>query len=343
MRVLRKGGRPFLLFPGVRRAARAALELYPAQRTVARGLRRALQGLFHLGLYPLTSRVDIVIPNGSELGVFLTGLRPGQPPSFCGFAGNPNAAGQRFVFLLLDAACRPETVVKAGFGEEARRLIVRESAFLQEHGGSCNLPSITRTLTGGSVAAFALPYFPPPAKRSLVPGEIGPLLSRWLAPGKTGHITDTPQWHRLQTACSSPGLPRLQTALAARAVRPCLYHGDFAAWNIRQSAAGPVVLDWERGETDGPPGWDWFHYVVQDEILVRKRSPREVLRSLRELCSGPDFTAYAHAAGIRGLEIELLHAYVLYARDVIRPGEGMPGLQGLLAEIERGQNKSAAL
>ena len=147
VRILHKRKRPFLLFPPVPRAAAVSLELYSAQKTLARVLRGLLRRFFAMGLYPFTKNVKLAIPGHSELGSFLIGLQKRTPPLFCSLAGNPNAAGQRFVFLLLDNEHQPQTVVKAGVGGRARELIEHETAFLLQHAARLrNIPRVLDTL-----------------------------------------------------------------------------------------------------------------------------------------------------------------------------------------------------
>ena len=339
MRLLLKGGRPFLIFPSQPRAAAAGLELYPAQRMVARLARTCLRLVFRAGLYPGTTETMVALSLSSPLVKFLiqtSGCVPGTTPLFCSLAGNPNAAGQRFIFLLLDEAGAPKAVVKAGIGEHALKLLEQESTFLEQWGGSQRgLPRLLGKLNDSRVGAFALPYFGPLPDRTLTNGQIGALLSAWVRPGSPMRFLELPQWRRLEAAMTShPALSTLGTRLREQQVRPALYHGDFAPWNVRTGPEGLVVLDWERGEPVGPPAWDWFHYWVQDGLLVRRIPAKRLLNELKASWATPSFRAYAQETGIAGHELELLLAYLLYIQGIIAPTEGKAGLRALQNLIE---------
>jgi hypothetical protein len=97
-----------------------------------------------------------------------------------------------------------------------------------------------------------------------------------------------------------------------------------------------MVLDWERGRLRGIPAWDWFHYLVQTAVLVRKQPTAAVLERIDELLGSAAFKGYAHAAEITGFERELFIAYVLYVLHVIRPAEGLEQVRQLVeAAIKR--------
>lgn len=339
MRLLRKGGRPFLIVPSKGRAASAGLELYPAQRGVARLARAALRAIFRCRIFIKTSGVSVRFSANSLLGRFLiqtSGYAGNDAPLFCMLAGNPNAAGQRFIVLLMDDSGAPQKVVKAGMGEQALKLLEQEIAFLEQWGGQePGVPRLLGKLSGQPVGAFALAYYPPLASRILSEGQIGAILTPWLRSGPLVSLLELPQWRRMESAFGyHPSLAMLQQRWKDRRVRPALYHGDFATWNVRAGAEGLVVLDWERGEPAGPPAWDWFHYWVQHGLLVRRAPAQELLKDLRACWSGLDFASYAQQAGIAGFETELLLAYLLYIQRIIAPAEGKEGLRKLQDLVE---------
>jgi hypothetical protein len=64
---------------------------------------------------------------------------------------------------------------------------------------------------------------------------------------------------------------------AARTVNdlmlPCgVMHGDFTPWNTRTRDQRLILFDWESAEWEAPLGWDAFHFHVQTERLLNKRS-----------------------------------------------------------------------
>ena len=80
-----------------------------------------------------------------------------------------------------------------------------------------------------------------------------------------------------------------------------------------------VVLDWERGELNGIPAWDWFHFVLQPAILVEKLSVAALARRVDSLLNSAAFRRYAECAGILGVEHELLLGYLLHCRRILKP------------------------
>jgi hypothetical protein len=339
MRLLRKGGRPFLLFPSHGPAASAGLELYPAQRLAARVVRAGLRRVFRAGIFPGTTETMVPFSRNSPLGAFLiqtSGSSGTDAPLFCMLAGNPNAAGQRFIFLLMDESGAPRKVIKAGMGEHALKLLEQESAFLVQWGGrEPGLPPLLGKVSDPRVGAFALPYFPPLSARTLTDKQIGEVLTPWLRSGPPVRLMDLPQWRRMEDAFGyHPSLDTLQKRWQGKLARPALYHGDFATWNVRTGADGLMVLDWERGEPVGPPAWDWFHYWVQHGLLVQRVPASELFETLRACWAGPAFSAYAQESGIAGLELELFLGYLLYIQRIIAPAEGKQGLRGLQNIVE---------
>ena len=57
-------------------------------------------------------------------------------------------------------------------------------------------------------------------------------------------------------------------------------HGDFAPWNILRAGNELFVFDWENAHTTGTPGWDLFHFIVQNGILVHHLSAAEIYGSI---------------------------------------------------------------
>jgi hypothetical protein len=93
------------------------------------------------------------------------------------------------------------------------------------------------------------------------------------------------------------------------------------------------VLDWERGELNGVPGWDWFHYVLQAAILVERLPTAALIGRIEGLFSSESFKSYAARASISGSERGLLLAYLLHCVEVIKPSEGLQAIRELFRAI----------
>jgi hypothetical protein len=223
--------------------------------------------------------------------------------------------------------------VKAGLTPEARELVRKESAFLADTAARReSIPGIQALLELPHLRAFALNFFNGRTPGKSDEGSLPVLLSSWVDQRKKLPIAELPAWRRLETAAGDdPTFKTCAAAMSARAVTPVLQHGDFAPWNVKIDPDGKwMVLDWERGEPAGIPGWDWFHYVVQHRTLVARFSPGQLFEELRQLLGSPAFLRYAAVTGIAGAEQSLLSAYLLHCIHVIRPSEGLGQIKALL-------------
>lgn len=336
--VLRKHGHAFLFLPTNRRFAARALMLYPAQTPFARAARALLHQAVRLHLPMLTiERTSWIASAGNEFVKFaagLVGVMPTALPTPAVLAGNPAGPGPRYMLLLSDRNGLPKVVVKAGTSPTAKELIRAETKILSRlPAGLAGTPRILANFKSDQIEAFALEYFAGDSPRTNDPHMLGTLLGSWIDTNQTVRIADVPAWQRLERACAEHDIfKRLAGALADRLVHPVIWHGDFVPWNIKVNPKDGrwTVLDWERAEQPGIPAWDWFHYVIQTEILVGKRSGKQLLPTVDALLATDQFRAYAHRAGITGIERLLLVAYLLYNNTVIHPAEGIKQAADLL-------------
>jgi hypothetical protein len=182
---------------------------------------------------------------------------------------------------------------------------------------------------------LALDFFAGDSPRPQQEAALLPLLESWGDPGRAVAVSETPDWARLEAACSGNDLFAVVAAsLRRRTVHPTIQHGDFAPWNIKVSPTGAwTVLDWERGELTGIPGWDWFHYVIQSAILVGRLPTAGLVQRIEGLLGSEAFQQYAVRGGIVGCERELALAYLLYVVEVIKPSEGLEPTHDLLRAL----------
>lgn len=335
MRVVLRHRQPFLYLPSDRWQALQALPMYPAQRTVARIARTLLRLSCTMGLSPLLPSMVLSVDEQSPFAQFLASVtgRKGLP-AFAVLAGNPNAPGRRFVFLLFDAHSRPVAVVKAGASPEGMRLIDREARVLEgipvETAG---VPRLRGAHRSEKVHALALDYAPGNAPVLWSDHTLAAVLEAWIDGTRIVRAGDVPIWkHFTQTCAGHPILEAARHAIEPLSFHPVLYHGDFAPWNIRVSAGDELwkVLDWERGELVGLPCWDWFHYRIQPDILVNRLATRSLEHRIEAWLGSQRFLSYAETAGVRTVCRELLLAYLLYNVEIIRPSEGLQLTRDLL-------------
>jgi hypothetical protein len=372
MRLVRKAGRPFLLLPGQPRAAAATMDLYPAQTGRARLARALFRGLLR-GSLPLgTEALSLAISPGDAFVKFLSSLagEPGQdkagravpcapgtgqrragdcapyhPFGLGIFAGNPASDGQRFLLLVFDASQRPVAVVKAGLSPRARALVEQEERFLAAvPEKTVAVPRLCARFESSRLRALALDFIPGDSPRLRDEVALAPLLAAWVDATRTIVLSDAPDWTRLQEAAPAGSLFSVVAGqLRGRKVHPAMHHGDFAPWNIKVSPAGAwTVLDWERSELTGIPGWDWFHYVIQSGILVGHLPTSVLIQRVESLLGSGAFRQYAARGFILGCECELVLAYLLHMVEVVRPSQGLAPTRELLEALAARWRKGAA-
>lgn len=305
LRLVRKRREPLLLIPRERAAAQATLSLYPAQTPRAR-IAKSLLGLaLRIGL-PLPN-VEIEIAETAPLARFLAGLEGVSLHTFGVAFGNPRAAGRRFLILLFDEHGRAVAVAKAGASAEARERIAAESGFLSRAPALDGVPRLRASFETMDAAAFALDFIAGASPRDDAP--LAPLLTAWLDHARHVPLGDLPAWSRVAGTGSRV------------AVHPTLMHGDFAPWNVRAHEDRWTLVDWERGERDGVPGWDWLHFVVQRAVLVGRLGAAQVRERIAALLRAPEFISYAEAAGFAGSEELIARGYIRHCAEVLRPTE----------------------
>lgn len=331
--VARRQGEPWLLLPAPAALAVRALALYPAQSTKARGARLALRLALRLGLKPRLKRTQLACSPNDPFVEFLrraADLPPLPPLHLAVLAGNPRAAGRRFVVLVFGRDGRAAAVVKAGVSASAQALIRREQEFLRcAPEAAPALPRLRESFQSPKVRALALDYFDGDTPRPGEAAELQRIMHGWLDRDRWVSVRELSIWPRLLEADGAGTFPPQVHALGEAKLRPSLFHGDFAPWNIKSLRGRWTVLDWERGELLGPPGWDWFHFTLQSALLVRGEPPAALLARLEALLRTPEFMAYARAAGVVDQMRWLGIAYLAYCLRVTRQTEGAENLRRL--------------
>jgi len=339
MKLLTKRGQPLLLLPHSPSLARVGLELYPAQTPRSRLVRYlaawALQARLPVGIAPVEVNLSpedaFVRWLADRAQVVLGGI-----PQFAVLAGNPNSPGQRFILLLFDPTGRPLAIVKVGVTEAARKLIEQERQFLESTPiGTPGIPPLRGTFSNAKLQAIALDFLPGRSPRTADEHMLPKLLGNWLRPQQSMGLTDTRFWRELAAnSADHPIFKALAVALGKQSSSGAIVHGDFAPWNVRVSPSGDwMALDWERGDVNGPPAWDWYHYVLQKSVLVQRQPVASLACSIESLLTSKEFKAYAQAAGIIGLERALVLFYLVYQVEVIRPSEGLAATSALLSYL----------
>ena len=341
LRVVQKRGREFLILPINARAAVAALELYPAQTSRARAARLLLKCFLATGFAPGTHRTEVPVSMDAPLVRFIRQFegRESLPP-FAILAGNPAAPGRRFLVALFDDNGTPRRIIKAGLEPDAHALVRHESNILKQI--QTAVPAAPRwqaEFTVENFEAFATEFISGPSPHSASPDQLSRQLTPWLDLKTTVLVQNLPAWQRLRAVCRpSEEFRLLESRCCQRTILPALYHGDFAPWNIKEDASGNWrIVDWERGEFQGPPAWDWFHYVTQPLFLVSKSPVDTAVQSLEDHLASDPFQRYAAAAQVREFLSNWYWAYLLYSRHVLVQTEQVARLDALLNLLREGR------
>lgn len=336
VRIIMRGGQPFLVLPADSRAAARGLELYSAQTAKARVAKVLLKLALGWGLPVGLARGSVTVHLKAAFAEFLTKMGGGSGfPRLAILLGNPKAEGRRFVVMVFDARNQPSAVIKAGVGEDAIRLIEHEGAFLESAPQkTAGVPRLRGIFRSERLQALALDFMEGHSPSGEECRGMEELLSSWIDTGRTISFGELPAWRRL---VSSGGAQLAGWAvwgeLQGGRCHPVIYHGDFAPWNIKIVGGVWRVLDWERGELAGVPGWDWFHYVIQSAVLVRREEAGGLAARVERMLASEAFKRYAAKAGIEGMERALVLAYLNYSIRILKQTERLPLVQALLNRL----------
>ena len=327
-RLITRRRRPFLLLPASFQAACTGLNLYSAQRKRAKIWRQFLPAMFQTPLAGLFSeRIQIRAELSGEIMQFLAAQVGMEPGRMVAPAIKISEVGDRIrlVLLLRDESGRPARVIKVGLNDAGRRATDREADMLaQLPADKLGSIRVTGRFSSPTVSAFATEYFP--GTSPFDDAGLEHLFHDWLNPHELVAPATLPLWQELDAAVGEPhraAWRQIQSVLAGKKIRPTLYHGDFAPWNIRVvSSRNLQTFDWERGRLRGLPGWDWFHFTIQTAILARRHSAERAAAEIEAMIHSPRFQKYAAAAGISEVVEPLVLSYLLHHLWVNRPLEG---------------------
>ncbi len=336
-RIIRRHGELLLALPMARSEATVALQLYAPQRPAARAAASVLRLLLRIGLPVLLPVEEFRFSPADPFCEFLSRLEPSWTECAGGLgvlAGNPRAAGRRFVLMLFKTG-RAVAVVKTGVGSEAQRLVTAEAAFLQ-NAGRPGIAAPLAVFDSSRVRAFAMAPLAGEAPRHASARDIHRVLLPWLNRTTSVPLAELAGWAKVANVCADrPAWREHCEGAAARKVFPAVMHGDFAPWNIKvhPESGAWQVFDWERGEILGVPGWDWLHFEIQTAILVRREDAATILKRVDRLFADPDFCDYAQQAGIAGIERALLVGYLLHCVVIQPPTEGLACIEALVQTL----------
>jgi hypothetical protein len=131
-----------------------------------------------------------------------------------------------------------------------------------------------------------------PGPRRAGPYRLGPSHLEFLTTLHTAFMKDIPfdqsdAWARLAAAIDSlspelsigwrercrEAMTKVQAGLGGTRIPYSFAHGDFAPWNIKASAAGLFVFDWEAGCRSAFPFHDAFHFTAAQSMMANRANP----------------------------------------------------------------------
>lgn len=59
-------------------------------------------------------------------------------------------------------------------------------------------------------------------------------------------------------------------------------HGDFTQWNMYHVESKIALYDWELASTDKPKGFDFFHFILQNEVLVTHKPWKDIYLTIQK-------------------------------------------------------------
>jgi thymidylate kinase len=188
--------------------------------------------------------------------------------------------------------------VKIGWNPETQAVVEgEEQALTGLHSLSLQRATIPRVLFGGKrnglylLALGSVPAKPPlRLLRAMDSRHVEFLIELFERTSVVkGQFRDSTYWKRLRNRIDAvsescfpldrhlliSGLTKLEATLGPEHVPLGRVHGDFTPWNVVPNEEQLHVFDWEYSVAEGPPGYDVFHYVLQTELLSRRRrNPR---------------------------------------------------------------------
>ena len=267
----------------------------------------------------------------------------GPPPLLVGAIGRPvrrlpapaikfggtESQKSRLVLLVCDQTNRPLKVVKLGLDATGRDATDREAGLAGTSANTLGCIHLTGRLPRRKYRRLPLTFYPGPVRDDDAGMEV--LFHSWVNPGPAEPIETLDAWRELETqsrqlrsrrVAPDTGGPGRQPAICST-----LYHGDFAPWNIPGRSIPKICrrLIGSRGNLQGIPGWDWFHFVVQTSILARRHSVERVAAELEELLARRALKNCGRRRHDCFMVKPLLLANLLDHRWVVQPLEGCPG------------------
>jgi hypothetical protein len=272
------------------RASAKGLDLYHAQKPLARAAKSLLTKAFRTGalahLWPHRTQLC----TGDLEGRFRDLL--GQHVRLA-FSLGSGRVRNRFIIQITTPDGEILAYAKAGFDESSQAAIQREEQTLRslEQAGfsPAEVPQVLGSFSWRNAWILTETAAPQDKQPShAFQDEHAQFLARLAAlPCNTpadGLLSDSPS--HLEHLGYPYYADLVKWAMDHLASLPALpgsfLHGDFTPWNLSVSRNRIFAFDWEHAAHRGPAGWDAFHFCVASSIEVRGQLGAQTFRKIME-------------------------------------------------------------
>ncbi len=69
-------------------------------------------------------------------------------------------------------------------------------------------------------------------------------------------------------------------------------HGDFTPWNVRFTSEKLNIIDWELYNADYPALYDIFHFIYQDNVLIKRNSYCDIKNEIATFFAHPEMKQF---------------------------------------------------
>ncbi|NQY28672.1 MAG: hypothetical protein HRT69_04285 [Flavobacteriaceae bacterium] len=89
-------------------------------------------------------------------------------------------------------------------------------------------------------------------------------------------------------------LRKIYNTIDSRTISVAVAHGDFTPWNIYANDEKLAIYDWELAQNLIPVGFDAFHFIIQQNILVNRSSWKEISQEIKSKITPELFTKWTN-------------------------------------------------
>jgi Phosphotransferase enzyme family len=242
---LPRGGSVRWMIPrGSRSAALEGLRVYQPMTLKGRLAWEVARGVAGLGALRLLARGEA--PDRAIRQV----LAPHIPRGGTVAVAKSNHAA-RFVALIIDGTGAASAIAKVALDQSGREALEKEASILRKLGPLLPAPLRAPQIVeqGDGFVLLEAVRWRPRLRPWELPADVAHALGGFYA---AGQVTN-------------------ERGLA---------HGDFAPWNLLWTTDGWVVVDWESGDTEAPPFYDLFHFLVQSCVRLGRPSQEAVVQGV---------------------------------------------------------------